>query len=46
MDESVKEILALKEMALDADEDKCRLIVQEMQVRFQFPKVLVNTEFV
>ena len=33
MDESVKEILALKEMALDADENKCRLIVQEMQVR-------------
>ncbi|EKX50346.1 hypothetical protein GUITHDRAFT_135488 [Guillardia theta CCMP2712] len=32
MDQSVQEILALKEMALEADEEKCKLIVQEMQI--------------
>mmetsp|Transcript_10109 Transcript_10109/g.15823 ORF Transcript_10109/g.15823 Transcript_10109/m.15823 type:complete len:445 (+) Transcript_10109:2-1336(+) len=32
MDQSVREILALKEMALEADPGKCALIIQEMQI--------------
>lgn len=35
MDQSVKEILALKEMKYEADDDKCRLIIQEMQIMLE-----------
>lgn len=32
VDQSIKEVLALKEMEMEADEEKCQMIVHEMQM--------------